>query len=107
MMKQLMYILLGWFYGNNTLLILMVSRELCTGDIPYYNTPINDIISLVGYQRKQVALPTKGNSIILSIMKNCLNLDKKKRPTFKQIVEQLQLRNKSMLAISKKGKTWI
>jgi len=87
--------------------VLILKRELLTGEIPYYQTPISEIIATVGYEGKQVNLPSKGNSIILSIMKNCLNLDKHQRPTFKQIVDQLQQRNKSMVVANKKSKTWI
>ena len=78
-----------------------------SGEIPYCNMPISDIIATVGYDGKQINLPTKGNAVILSIMKNCLDLDRDNRPTFKQIVGQLQQRNKGMVSSLKKGKTFL
>ncbi len=78
-----------------------------TGEIPYCNMPISDIIATVGYDGKQINLPTKGNQVILAIMKSCLELDKHGRPTFKQIVGQLQQRNKGMVSSLKKGKTFL
>ena len=76
---------------------------MMTGEIPWKNVAINDIITTVGYEKKQIPLPTKGNSLILSILKSCLSLDKNSRPTFKEIVGQLQQRNKGAL-VTKKSK---
>lgn len=77
-----------------------------TGEIPYYNIAISDIIATVGYEGKQISLPTKGNTLILSIMKSCLSLNKEERPTFKNIVDQLQQRTKFLVGNPKKTKTW-
>jgi len=85
----------------------MILWELMSGEIPYCNMPISDIIATVGYDGKQINLPTKGNQVILAIMKSCLELDKNSRPTFKQIVGQLQQRNKGMVSSLKKGKTFL
>jgi len=85
----------------------MILWELMSGEIPYCNMPISDIIATVGYDGKQVNLPTKGNPVILAIMKSCLELDIHARPTFKQIVGQLQQRNKGMVSSLKKGKTFL
>ncbi len=74
-----------------------------TGEIPYYNVPINEIITNVGSEGKQVQLPTKGNPIILALMKSCLSLTKYDRPTFKEIVGQLQQRNKTNLPSKKRN----
>ena len=71
------------------------------GEIPFKNVPINNIISTVGFERKQLPLPTKGNPLLLSILKSCLSLDKSGRPTFKEIVGQLQQRNKGALVPKK------
>jgi len=46
----------------------MILWELVTGEIPYLHYSIQDIIVSVGFEGKQLPLPTKGNSLILSIM---------------------------------------
>lgn len=70
-------------------------------EIPFKNVSINDIISSVGFDKKQLPLPTKGNALLLSILKSCLSLKKHDRPTFKEIVGQLQQRNKGVLVTKK------
>jgi len=80
----------------------MVLWEMVTSEIPYLNTPIKDIINTVGYERKQIPVPTKGNAFILNMMRGCLSLDRDSRPTFKEIVGQLQQRNKGALVTNKK-----
>lgn len=77
---------------------------MITGEIPYHKVPISDIIATVGYEGKQINMPTKGNPLIVSIMKSCLSLDKTARPTFKQIVDGLQQRNKGASSTNKKSK---
>lgn len=67
---------------------------MIVGEIPYCNVKIPDIITTVGHEGKQVPFPAKGNQLILSIMRSCLSLTKEGRPTFKEIVGQLQQRNK-------------
>lgn len=79
----------------------MVLWEMVTSEIPYLNTPIKDIINTVGYERKQIPVPTKGNAFILNMMRGCLSLDRDERPTFKEIVGQLQQRNKGALVTKK------
>mmetsp|Transcript_27799 Transcript_27799/g.24426 ORF Transcript_27799/g.24426 Transcript_27799/m.24426 type:complete len:361 (-) Transcript_27799:923-2005(-) len=73
----------------------MILWELITGEIPYYNVPISDIIVNVGQEKKQVPIPTKGPPLIVKIVGDCLNFDPKERPSFKEILSQLQQRNKS------------
>lgn len=77
---------------------------MVTSEIPYLNTPIKDIINTVGYERKQIPVPTRGNAFILNMMRGCLSLDRDTRPTFKEIVGQLQQRNKGALVTTKKSK---
>lgn len=79
---------------------------MVTSEIPYLNTPIKDIINTVGYERKQIPVPTKGNMFILNMMRGCLSLDRDARPTFKEIVGQLQQRNKGAL-VTKKSNTLV
>jgi Protein tyrosine kinase. len=58
--------------------------------IPYFGLKVNQIIGSVGYGDKQVEIPDKGNEIILNLMRRCLNKDKTKRPSFKEIVKILE-----------------
>lgn len=66
------------------------NREIITGEIPYYNMNVNEIILKVGWEGRQVEIPTRGNPLILQIMKMCLSHEREKRPTFKEIVDKLQ-----------------
>lgn len=68
-----------------------------TNEIPYMGLSRAEIIENVGNQGKQVALPTKGHPLLLALVKSCLNLKKEERPTFKEILNQLQQRNKGSL----------
>mgnify|MGYP000909745387 CR=1 FL=1 len=63
---------------------------MITGEIPYYNMNVNEIILKVGWEGKQVEIPTRGNPLIIEIMKMCLNLERENRPTFKEIIDHLQ-----------------
>jgi Protein tyrosine kinase. len=65
--------------------------------------PISDIIATVGFDKKQIPLPTKGPALLLNIMKSCLSLEKEERPSFKEILNQLQQRNKGVLNVPKKS----
>ena len=51
---------------------------------------VNEIVFKVGWEGKQVEIPTRGNPLIIQIMKMCLNLEREKRPTFKEIIDTLQ-----------------
>lgn len=77
------------------------SREMVTDEIPYANMHINEIVLNVGWEKKQVEIPTKGHPVILQIIKMCLNFDVEKRPQFKEITEKLQ---ESLKELSKKNK---
>jgi len=68
----------------------MVLWEIITGEIPYFNMNVNEIVLRVGWEGKQVEIPTRGNPLIIQIMKMCLNGEREKRPTFKEIVDKLQ-----------------
>lgn len=81
----------------------MILWELVTGEIPYHRSQIRDIIASVGYEGKQVPVPAKGPPLILSIMKNCLTLNPYERLSFKEILNQLQQRNKGLNKTDKKG----
>lgn len=65
-------------------------REIITGEIPYYNLNVNEIIFKVGWEGKHVEIPSRGNPLILQIMKMCLDFERTKRPTFKEIIDTLQ-----------------
>ena len=104
-MKLPTFILSVWLYGKlfAGFEVLIRSREMIVGEIPYCNMKIQDIIQTVGHEGKQVPFPAKGNNLIISIMRSCLSMTKESRPTFKEIVGQLQQRNKGA-ASSKKSK---
>eukprot|EP01016_Furgasonia_blochmanni_P029901 TRINITY_DN3127_c0_g1_i1.p1 TRINITY_DN3127_c0_g1~~TRINITY_DN3127_c0_g1_i1.p1 ORF type:complete len:881 (+),score=200.72 TRINITY_DN3127_c0_g1_i1:144-2786(+) len=72
----------------------MVLWEMVTCVVPYKGYSVWQIIASVGYDNKQVEIPKKGNKLILEIIRLCLNYEREKRPTFKQILEMLQNRNK-------------
>ena len=55
---------------------------------------VNEIILKVGLEGKHVDIPTRGNPLIIQIMKQCLNIEREKRPTFKEIVDKLPPRHK-------------
>ena len=74
---------------------------MLTEEIPYRNMDVNEIVFHVGWEKKQVDLPTKGHPVILQIIKMCLNFDVDKRPQFKEITEKLQ---ESLKELSKKNK---
>ena len=63
---------------------------MITGEIPYYSMNVNEIILKVGWEGKQVEIPTRGNPLIIQIMKMCLKLERDKRPTFREITDELQ-----------------
>ncbi len=73
-----------------TLKVSYRNREMLTGEIPYYHMHVNEIILKVSWEGKQVEIPTRGNPLIIEIMKKCLNLEREKRPTFKEIIDHLQ-----------------
>jgi len=58
--------------------------------VPYFGLKINQIVGSVGYGDNQVQIPEQGNEIILTLMKKCLNKDRKARPNFKTIAEYLK-----------------
>eukprot|EP01016_Furgasonia_blochmanni_P008959 TRINITY_DN13705_c0_g1_i4.p1 TRINITY_DN13705_c0_g1~~TRINITY_DN13705_c0_g1_i4.p1 ORF type:complete len:306 (-),score=44.42 TRINITY_DN13705_c0_g1_i4:372-1289(-) len=74
----------------------MILWEMIRGEIPYKGLSVWQIIALVGYEGKIVDIPKKGNPVILDLIKRCLNYDRTKRPTFKQILDSLQVRHKEI-----------
>lgn len=74
---------------------------MVTEEIPYFSMNVNEIVLHVGWEKKQVEIPTKGHPVILQIMRMCLNFEREKRPKFKEITEKLQ---ESLKELSKKNK---
>ena len=64
------------------------------GEVPYNGLSVPQIIGSVGYDNLQVPLPKQGNSMILKILERCLDRERAKRPTFSQLVEILQNKNR-------------
>ena len=52
------------------------------------------VVGAVGYENNQVKLPTIGNPLILKIIEKCLQRERKNRPTFKEIVNWLDINNR-------------
>ena len=84
---------------SNMRTYLSIPREMVTEQIPYCDMNMNEIIFNVGWEKKIVDVPTKGHSVILQIIKMCLNYNIDKRPKFKEITEKLQ---ESLKELSKK-----
>ena len=72
----------------------MILWEMVVGEVPYNGLSVPQIIGSVGYDNLQVPLPKQGNGLILKIMERSLDRERKKRPTFNQIVEFLQNKNR-------------
>lgn len=77
---------------------------MITGEIPYFGMNVNEIILNVGWEKKQVDIPIKGNQTIIQIMKMCFNYERDKRPTFKEILNILQSKLKDS---SRKPKVYL
>jgi len=78
----------------------MILWELMVRKVPYYGLKINQIVGSVGYGDKQVPIPETGNEIMRILMKKCLNKDRKKRPSFKQIADFLKESDKHRKTIA-------
>ena len=72
----------------------MILWEMVMGEVPYNGLSVPQIIGSVGYDNLQVPLPKQGNSMILKILERCLDRERAKRPTFSQLVEILQNKNR-------------
>ena len=68
--------------------------------------PVSDIVVNVGYEGKQIQIPVKGNQLILSLVRKCLDMEMKNRPTFREILEILQHKNKDNQKKSKPQDFW-
>jgi len=72
----------------------VVVWEIITGKIPHEGMSMAQIIGYVGYGKKSVEIPTsiEGNPIILEIVKQCLQYDRQKRPSFAEILRMLDIK---------------
>ena len=86
--------------------LISFKRELVTGEIPYHRMPVSDIVVNVGYEGKQIQIPVKGNQLILSLVRKCLDMEMKNRPTFREILEILQQKSKDNQKKSKTQDFW-
>ena len=65
--------------------------EMMTGKIPYKDYSTAQIIGLVGKQENHhIEIPGYPNKELLDIFMRCTERDPAKRPTFKQIVRDLE-----------------
>eukprot|EP01017_Pseudomicrothorax_dubius_P003112 TRINITY_DN10365_c0_g1_i1.p1 TRINITY_DN10365_c0_g1~~TRINITY_DN10365_c0_g1_i1.p1 ORF type:complete len:216 (+),score=37.84 TRINITY_DN10365_c0_g1_i1:299-946(+) len=67
----------------------MVLWEMVTGNIPYANVPLEEMVQTVGFGNSRVEIPKKGPKLFLDIMRKCTNRERELRPSFKEIYEML------------------
>jgi hypothetical protein len=63
---------------------------MLTGKIPYKDYSTAQIIGLVGNdENHHISIPDCGNEVLLKVFMMCTERDPKKRPSFKDIVNEI------------------
>ncbi|MCL7051475.1 hypothetical protein MKW94_009223 [Papaver nudicaule] len=65
--------------------------ELATLKIPWDDLNSMQVIGAVGFRDQQLEIPKDTNPRWASLIDNCLHSDSKRRPTFKELLEKLQV----------------
>ncbi|CAD8088086.1 unnamed protein product [Paramecium sonneborni] len=82
----------------------MILWEIITQQIPYEGLSQTQIIGSVGYGEDQVSIPSHSNPpILLQLAKKCLKKNPIERPTFADIVNEIQLGQKTDAKLKKQA----
>ncbi|CAK64142.1 unnamed protein product (macronuclear) [Paramecium tetraurelia] len=82
----------------------MILWEIITQQIPYEGLSQTQIIGTVGYGQDQVLIPSNSNpSILLQLAKKCLKKSPHERPTFADIVNEIQMGQKTDAKLKKQA----
>ncbi|CAD8173903.1 unnamed protein product [Paramecium pentaurelia] len=82
----------------------MILWEIITQQIPYEGLSQTQIIGSVGYGQDQVTIPSQSNPpILLQIAKKCLIKNPDERPTFADIVNDIQMGQKTDAKLKKQA----
>ncbi|CAD8174233.1 unnamed protein product [Paramecium octaurelia] len=82
----------------------MILWEIITQQIPYEGLSQTQIIGSVGYGQDQVIIPSNSNPpILLQIAKKCLKKNPSERPTFADIVNEIQMGQKTDAKLKKQA----
>jgi serine/threonine protein kinase len=68
----------------------MIVWEMMTGEIPYYGLTPSQIIGLVADCKKIVEIPKNGHFALRKLVKNCLQYEPQRRPSFDFIIKYLE-----------------